>query len=108
MCRKDLNFGEASAYTHAMSCGVLKKSVGNSLLVRLAQQADARLSTKARMFIARKDTLLTKQKTLQKLRSFKLQRKKNKTSLKTRKHAQTENNCYSGNGEALGKLNITL
>ena len=108
MCRKDLNFGDASAYTHAMSCGVLKKSVGNSFLIRLAQQAGARLSTKARKFIARKDTLLTKQKTLRKLRSFKLQRKKNKTSLKTRKHAQTENNCYLGNGEALGKLNITL
>ena len=108
LCRKDLNFGDASAYTHTMSCGVLKKSIGNVFLARLAHHTGAVLSARATTFIARKDAVLEKRKKMRKLRPFKLARMQNKISLKKRKHAQSDNNSYLGDGGALGKLDIAL
>ena len=70
LCRKDLNFGDASAYTHAMSCGVLKKSIGNVFLARLAHHTGAVLSARATTFIERKDAVLEKKKENEKTAAF--------------------------------------
>ena len=45
---------------------------------------------------------------MRKLRPFKLAQMQNKISLKERKHAQSDNNSYLGDGGVLGKLDIAL
>ena len=106
LCRKDLNFGDASAYKYAMAVGVLKKSLGNQFLLRLSDKIGAKLSPRAKLFIASKDKARTTSQRRRKLRAFKAARNKQQVSLKARKHPACDENSYLGNGKALGNLSV--